>query len=204
MRLPPKHSIFACIPPTALPSALGDQVGLGVAAGTPLRVKEPHGASERTVSRFTVSNTVVFLGEQYIVLWRPSLSSLLFFSLRRLFSSHHDVSILQSAARQSKHWNDRSSTNNSTPAVQEALSPRIHYFYDLETIPNIRSTFKMELSPAFSINSEMTDEELDLYFAQCGSLSNLPTPPPAKEHTTIEMPVSTTSHSQEFATELQG
>lgn len=35
-----------------------------------------------TVSRFTVSNAVVFLGQQYIVLWMPSLSSLLFFSLR--------------------------------------------------------------------------------------------------------------------------
>jgi hypothetical protein len=64
----------------------------------------------------------------------------------------------------------------------------------------------MELSPAFSINSEMTDEELDLYFAQCGSLSNLPTPPPAKdkEHTTIEKPISTTSDLQDFAPELQG
>ena len=62
----------------------------------------------------------------------------------------------------------------------------------------------MELSPAFSINSEMTDEELDLYFAQCGSLSNLPTPPPAKEHTTIEKPTSTTSDLQDFASELQG
>ncbi|KAF2629012.1 hypothetical protein BU25DRAFT_25446 [Macroventuria anomochaeta] len=63
VRLPPEYSIFACMPPTALPSALGVQVGLGVAAGRPLRVKEPHGASERTVSRFTDSNTVVFLGQ---------------------------------------------------------------------------------------------------------------------------------------------
>ncbi|KAJ4989670.1 hypothetical protein SVAN01_04887 [Stagonosporopsis vannaccii] len=62
----------------------------------------------------------------------------------------------------------------------------------------------MELSPAFSITSDMTDEELDLYFATCGSLSNLPTPPPAKEHT-IEKPAPTptTSDLQDFAPELQ-
>ncbi|KAH6629553.1 hypothetical protein C7974DRAFT_188786 [Boeremia exigua] len=59
----------------------------------------------------------------------------------------------------------------------------------------------MELSPAFSITSDMTDEELDLYFATCGSLSNLPTPPPAKEHN-IDQPTST-SDLQEFAPELQ-
>jgi hypothetical protein len=36
-------------------------------------------------------------------------------------------------------------------------------------------------SPAMSVNSEMTDEELDKYFATYVPLSNLPTPPPAKE-----------------------
>jgi hypothetical protein len=61
----------------------------------------------------------------------------------------------------------------------------------------------MELSPAFSITSDMTDEELDLYFATCGSLSNLPTPPPAKEHATKKL-ASTTSDQHEFAPKLQG
>ncbi|KAG9199158.1 hypothetical protein G6514_008987 [Epicoccum nigrum] len=48
----------------------------------------------------------------------------------------------------------------------------------------------------------MTDEELDLYFATCGSLSNLPTPPPAKEHATKKL-ASTTSDQQEFAPKLR-
>lgn len=60
----------------------------------------------------------------------------------------------------------------------------------------------MELSPAFSINSDMTDEELDLYFATCGSLSNLPTPPPAKELGTEEH-TSPTPQVQDFTPELQ-
>ena len=79
---------------------------------------------KRTVSRFTVSNTVFFLGQRYIVLWMPSLLGLLFFSLRRLFTSHQDVSILQSAFRQTKHWNDCSSNTTPTFAIQEALSPQ--------------------------------------------------------------------------------
>ncbi|KAF2821251.1 hypothetical protein CC86DRAFT_111435 [Ophiobolus disseminans] len=49
----------------------------------------------------------------------------------------------------------------------------------------------MEFSPALSVNSDMTDEELDRYFATYVPLSNLPTPPPAKEHA----PCSTTSIS---------
>lgn len=91
----PKYPIFACMTPTALPSALCVPAGPGVAAGRPLRAKERHGASEHTVSRFTVSNTFAFSGQQYIALWMRSLSSLLFFSFRHLFSGHHDVSILQ-------------------------------------------------------------------------------------------------------------
>ena len=44
----------------------------------------------------------------------------------------------------------------------------------------------MDFSPAATVASErdideMTDEELDKYFASCAPLSNLPTPPPAKE-----------------------
>lgn len=124
VRLPPKHSILGCMPPTALPSALGAQAELGVAAGRPLQVKELYGASERTVSRFIVSYAVVFLGQQYIVLWMPSLSGLLFFSLHRLSSSRYDVSILQSAFRQTKYWNDHSSNTAPTFAVQEALNPQ--------------------------------------------------------------------------------
>ncbi|KAL6703372.1 hypothetical protein ACN47E_009714 [Coniothyrium glycines] len=40
----------------------------------------------------------------------------------------------------------------------------------------------MDYSPATSVTSEMTDEELDNYFASYVPLSNLPTPPPVKEH----------------------
>lgn len=40
----------------------------------------------------------------------------------------------------------------------------------------------MDFSPALSVTSDMTDEELDKYFASYVPLSNLPTPPPAKEH----------------------
>ncbi|KAH9871105.1 hypothetical protein J1614_006679 [Plenodomus biglobosus] len=39
----------------------------------------------------------------------------------------------------------------------------------------------MDYSPTVSATSEMTDEELDMYFASYVPLSNLPTPPPAKE-----------------------
>ncbi|RMZ70018.1 cyclin-like protein [Pyrenophora seminiperda CCB06] len=38
-------------------------------------------------------------------------------------------------------------------------------------------------SPALSFSSDMTDEELDKFFASYVPLSNLPTPPPAKEPT---------------------
>jgi hypothetical protein len=61
----------------------------------------------------------------------------------------------------------------------------------------------MEYSPAFSVTSDMTDEELDQYFATCGSLSNLPTPPPAKEHTTTETHTSPTLPVDDFAPEQQ-
>jgi hypothetical protein len=66
----------------------------------------------------------------------------------------------------------------------------------------------MEFSPAFSVTSDMTDEELDHYFATCGSLSNLPTPPPAKEPTTEEpastSTVTTTTQVQDFTPQLEG
>jgi hypothetical protein len=39
----------------------------------------------------------------------------------------------------------------------------------------------MNYSPALSITSDMTDEELDQYLASYVPLSNLPTPPPVKE-----------------------
>lgn len=129
-----------------------------------------------------------------------SLSGLLFFSLRRPFSTYHDVSIVLSfASRQTKHWNDCSSNTTPTFVIQEAVSPHPK---STQHYTNKRTIVKMELSPAFSITSDMTDEELDLYFATCGSLSNLPTPPPAKEHT-IEKP-STTSDLPDFAAEFQG
>ncbi|KAF1850660.1 uncharacterized protein K460DRAFT_361425 [Cucurbitaria berberidis CBS 394.84] len=53
----------------------------------------------------------------------------------------------------------------------------------------------MEYSPALSVNSDLTDEELDKYFASCVPLSNLPTPPPAKEHAIANNRVSTPSTS---------
>ncbi|KAF2034169.1 hypothetical protein EK21DRAFT_57109 [Setomelanomma holmii] len=40
----------------------------------------------------------------------------------------------------------------------------------------------MDYSPALSTTSDMTDEELDRYLATYVPLSNLPTPPPAREH----------------------
>jgi hypothetical protein len=39
----------------------------------------------------------------------------------------------------------------------------------------------MNYSPALSITSDMTDEELDQYLASYVPLSNLPTPPPVKD-----------------------
>ncbi|OAL47607.1 hypothetical protein IQ07DRAFT_613580 [Pyrenochaeta sp. DS3sAY3a] len=47
----------------------------------------------------------------------------------------------------------------------------------------------MDYSPALSATSDLTDEELDRYFASYVPLSNLPTPPP-KEHA-IPKPAST-------------
>jgi hypothetical protein len=47
-----------------------------------------------------------------------------------------------------------------------------------------RETLNMALSPAMSTRSDfsdMDDEALELYLASCVPLSNLPTPPPAKE-----------------------
>jgi hypothetical protein len=38
----------------------------------------------------------------------------------------------------------------------------------------------MDFSPAMSDFSNMDDEALDLYLAGCGTLSNLPTPPPPR------------------------
>ncbi|KAF2634548.1 hypothetical protein P280DRAFT_474544 [Massarina eburnea CBS 473.64] len=37
-------------------------------------------------------------------------------------------------------------------------------------------------SPAMSDFSDMDDDELDLYLANCGRLSSLPTPPPPSHH----------------------
>ncbi|KAH8725689.1 hypothetical protein GQ44DRAFT_615239 [Phaeosphaeriaceae sp. PMI808] len=50
----------------------------------------------------------------------------------------------------------------------------------------------MDYSPALSMTSDMTDEELDRYFATYVPLSHLPTPPPVKEHA---IPKSLTSSS---------
>ncbi|KNG43906.1 cyclin-like protein [Stemphylium lycopersici] len=69
----------------------------------------------------------------------------------------------------------------------------------------------MDFSPALSINSDMTDEELDKYFASCVPLSNLPTPPPAKEPTPARAstpasqtsPASTPSHYTSISPEQE-
>jgi hypothetical protein len=114
-----EQSIFACVPPAHC-LTLGVQVGLGLAAGRPLRVKELHGASERTVSRFTVSNTVDFLGQQYIVLWMPSLSGLSFFSPRRLLQSHHNI-------QQSLSFNLRLDKRNTGMIVRATLYQHSQY-----------------------------------------------------------------------------
>lgn len=57
-------------------------------------------------------------------------------------------------------------------------------------------------SPALSVNSDMTDEELDKYFATYVPLSNLPTPPPAKEQRTQWHTMSRTTSP--YSPELQG
>jgi hypothetical protein len=54
----------------------------------------------------------------------------------------------------------------------------------------------MDYSPALSINSDMSDEELEKYFASYIPLSNLPTPPPAKEHVPNQPSTPTLSTSQ--------
>ncbi|KAF2127580.1 hypothetical protein P153DRAFT_368174 [Dothidotthia symphoricarpi CBS 119687] len=62
----------------------------------------------------------------------------------------------------------------------------------------------MDYSPAFSVTSDMTDEELDQYFASYVPLSNLPTPPPAKEHTVASLPTpSSPSQNLDLSSELQ-
>lgn len=62
------------------------------------------------------------------------------------------------------------------------LDPRYYWTHCWRTIGR-GGIFKMtEYSPALSATSDLTDEELDKYFASYVPLSNLPTPPPAKEH----------------------
>jgi hypothetical protein len=71
------------------------------------------------------------------------------------------------------------------------------YDYDTIDIPWDRDPEKMDYdSPALSVNSDMTDEELDRYFATYVPLSNLPTPPPAKER----QPAASSQPSQPSST----
>jgi hypothetical protein len=67
----------------------------------------------------------------------------------------------------------------------------------------------MEYSPALSANSDMTEEELEKYLETYIPLSNLPTPPPAKEQHAIPtaprspvLPPTTTPES--YSPEIQG
>jgi hypothetical protein len=62
----------------------------------------------------------------------------------------------------------------------------------------------MEFSPALSVNSDMTDEQLDAYFATYVPLSNLPTPPPAKEQPSTPCSTSPVTVRASAAPELQG
>jgi hypothetical protein len=56
-------------------------------------------------------------------------------------------------------------------------------------------------SPAFSVTSDMTDEELDKYFETYVPLSRLPTPPPAKDHA---IPRAASTSTTASAPELTG
>lgn len=61
----------------------------------------------------------------------------------------------------------------------------------------------MDYSPALSASSDlsdMTDEELDKYFASCAPLSNLPTPPPSRDI----LPIVDLSEVQRQTPELEG
>jgi hypothetical protein len=65
----------------------------------------------------------------------------------------------------------------------------------------------MSYSPALSITSDMTDEELDQYFANYVPLSNLPTPPPAKEQDDVAIlaePISPSLAVQTQSPTLKG
>lgn len=67
----------------------------------------------------------------------------------------------------------------------------------------------MEYSPALSIASlagdvdDMSEEELDKYFASYVPLSNLPTPPPAKEQPVVAGPASQ-AQDERRSPELEG
>lgn len=66
---------------------------------------------------------------------------------------------------------------------------------------------KMDYSPALSVSSntsDMTDEELDQYFASYVPLSNLPTPPPAKVVVVPRVMENMTEVVQAKTPELEG
>jgi hypothetical protein len=66
---------------------------------------------------------------------------------------------------------------------------------------------RMEYSPALSVSSntsDMTEEEMDQYFASYVPLSSLPTPPPAKVVTIPCTVEDTTAVIQAKTPELEG
>jgi hypothetical protein len=81
-----------------------------------------------------------------------------------------------------------------------------------ETLYNLTKIFplvevRMEYSPALSVSSntsDMTDEELDQYFASYVPLSSLPTPPPAKSVTIRSTVEDTTAVIRAKTPELEG
>jgi hypothetical protein len=83
------------------------------------------------------------------------------------------------------HDHDHDHNNLAYPTGSPPLLPRY-------AIP--KPVKRMDCySPAVSVTSDMTDEELDKYFATYVPLSNLPTPPPAKQRLQPETTGSSTS-----------
>lgn len=86
-----------------------------------------------------------------------------------------------------------------------------HNLNTTSTQPILLAEEEMEYSPALSVNSDMTEEELERYFETYIPLSNLPTPPPAKEHAipSAPRPASSTpslppTTPEIFSPEIQG
>lgn len=98
-------------------------------------------------------------------------------------------------------------TARSTTLRTIPFSKHLDYLYHCIPGPLLRccvlAFHTMDYSPALSAStdfSDMTDEELDKYFASCAPLSNLPTPPPTKD----VLPIVKLSAEQRQTPELEG